>query len=102
MALNGMYRKNLFYFLQFKDKTFGTNVPKNFLPAIKKAFEESCQKGHLSGHKVVGVRFVLEDGAHHEVDSSDWAFIQATQFAFQDCYDDGTWYEHSNAFWARF
>lgn len=77
--------------VQFKDKTFGTNVPKNFIPAIKKAFEECCQKGHLSGHKVVGVRFVLEDGANHEVDSSDWAFMQATQFAFQDCYDDGKW-----------
>ena len=33
----------------------------------------------------------LVDGAHHEVDSSDWAFHQATEFAFQDCFDDGTW-----------
>ena len=48
------------FFFQFKDKTTGTNVPKNFIPAIKKAFEESCLKGHLSGHKVVGVRFVLQ------------------------------------------
>ncbi len=76
-------------------------MPKNFIPAIKKAFEECCQKGHLSGHKVVGVRFVLEDGANHEVDSSDWAFMQATQFAFQDCYDDGKWYDLSIAFMAR-
>ena len=42
---------------------------------------ESCQKGLLSGHKVVGVRMVLVDGMHHEVDSSDWAFHQATQTA---------------------
>ena len=34
---------------------------------------------------------LFQDGAHHEVDSSDWAFHQATQFAFADCFDDGTW-----------
>merc|ERR1712241_30270 len=70
--------------IEFLDKTVGTNVPKNFIPAIRKAFMESCQKGLLSGHKVVGVRFVLTDGAHHEVDSSDWAFHQATQAAFEE------------------
>merc|ERR1712008_406402 len=31
------------------------------------------------------------DGAHHEVDSSDWAFTQATQAAFEDVFEDGTW-----------
>ena len=34
---------------------------------------------------------VLTDGAHHEVDSSEWAFYQASQFAMSDCSDDGTW-----------
>ena len=45
----------------------------------------------LSGHRIVGVRMVLTDGAHHEVDSSEWAFYQASQFAMSDCSDDGTW-----------
>lgn len=77
--------------IEFVDKTVGTNIPKNFIPSVRKAFVESCEKGLLSGHKVVGVRMVLLDGAHHEVDSSDWAFYQATQFAFQDCYELGNW-----------
>lgn len=77
--------------IEFIDKTVGTNVPKNFIPAIRKSFEQSCKKGHLSGHRVVGLRMTLVDGAHHEVDSSDWAFHQATEFAFQECYEDGTW-----------
>lgn len=77
--------------VEFVDKTVGTNIPKNFVPSIRKAFMDSCEKGLLSGHKVVGVRMVLQDGANHEVDSSDWAFYQATQFAFQDCYDLGSW-----------
>ena len=77
--------------VEFQDKTVGTNVPKNFIPAIKKSFLENCQKGFLSGNKVVGVKFIITDGAHHEVDSSDWAFHQATTFAIQDCYEAGTW-----------
>ena len=77
--------------VEFIDKTVGTNIPKNYIPAIKKAFLQSCEKGFLSGNKVVGVRMVLVDGAHHEVDSSDWAFTQATCFAFEECYEDGTW-----------
>lgn len=77
--------------VEFADKTVGTNVPKNFIPAIKKAFLQCCEKGFLSGHKVVGVKMVLCDGAHHEVDSSDWAFHQAACAAFEECYEDGTW-----------
>jgi elongation factor G len=69
----------------------GTNIPKNYIPAIRKAFIECCQKGLMSGHKVVGLRMTLVDGAHHEVDSSDWAFTQATQAAFEDVFEDGTW-----------
>lgn len=77
--------------VEFSDKTVGTNVPKNFVPGVRKGFTDYCEKGDLSGNRIVGVRFVLEDGAHHEVDSSDWAFYQAAQFAMSDCFEDGTW-----------
>ena len=30
--------------------------------------------GPLTGHKIVGVRMVLEDGASHAVDSNEHAF----------------------------
>ncbi len=61
------------------------------VPGVKKGFLNSCEKGLLSGHRVVGVRMVLTDGASHEVDSSEWAFYQASEFAFQQAYEDGTW-----------
>ena len=77
--------------VEFQDKTVGTNVPKNFIPGIKKGFLDICEKGTLTGHRIVGVRMVLLDGAHHEVDSSEWAFYQATQFAMSDCSEDGVW-----------
>ena len=34
---------------------------------------------------------ILVDGAHHVVDSSEWAFYQAAQFAMGDCSADGVW-----------
>lgn len=40
-------------------------------------FKEACEKGPLTGHKISGVRFVLEDGAHHMVDSNELSFIRA-------------------------
>ena len=37
----------------------------------------SSPLGLLTGHKIVGVRMVLEDGVSHAVDSSELAFRQA-------------------------
>jgi len=42
-----------------------------------------CEKGALTGHKISGVRFRLQDGAHHIVDSNEIAFILAAQGAIK-------------------
>ena len=42
-------------------------------------FLGGCEKGGLAGQMCTGVRFVLKDGQHHAVDSSDWAFQQAAE-----------------------
>ncbi|XP_076435793.1 elongation factor G, mitochondrial-like [Babylonia areolata] len=76
----------------FSDETTGTNIPKNFIPAIEKGFRKACEKGLLSGHKVAGVKFVLEDGAHHPVDSSELAFMTASEFAVRQVFEVGAWH----------
>ncbi|KAG8173172.1 hypothetical protein JTE90_025230, partial [Oedothorax gibbosus] len=68
----------------FTDATTGTNIPKQFIPAIEKGFRQMCEKGSLSGHKISGVQFVLIDGAHHIVDSNDIAFMSAAWGAVQE------------------
>uniref|UniRef100_H2ZAD4 Elongation factor G, mitochondrial n=1 Tax=Ciona savignyi TaxID=51511 RepID=H2ZAD4_CIOSA len=74
--------------LEFLDKTVGTNVPRNYMSAIKKGFlEDCCDKGPLVGARVMGVRFVVEDGASHMVDSSDIAFRLAAQGAAAQAFE---------------
>jgi len=66
----------------FEDKTGGENIPNEYIPAIEKAFHEACKRGPLTGSPVIGVKFVLEDGQTHPVDSSSLAFGIATKYAF--------------------
>lgn len=71
---------------EFEDQTVGMNVPSQYIPSVEKGFLEGCDKGTLAGQKVTGVRFVLEDGGAHAVDSSDIAFRLAGLGAFRDAY----------------
>ncbi|XP_026487492.2 elongation factor G, mitochondrial [Vanessa tameamea] len=77
--------------LEFIDETIGTNVPKQFIPGVERGFIDTCQKGYLSGHKISGVKFRLQDGAHHIVDSSELAFFLAAKGAVKEVFDDGAW-----------
>lgn len=77
--------------LDFVDETSGPNVPKQFIPGIIKGFKMMAEKGLYSGHRISGVRMRLLDGAHHAVDSSELAFILATQNAIKQAYEEGVW-----------
>lgn len=75
----------------FQDATVGTNVPKQFVPGIEKGFRLMCEKGSLTGHKVAGIKIILQDGAHHIVDSSEYAFQLAGQGAIRQVFENGVW-----------
>lgn len=70
----------------FQNELIGTAISDSFFPAIKKGFEDSLKRGALTNHPVTGVRFVLEDGAMHAVDSSELAFRTAAQGAFREAF----------------
>ena len=48
--------------VEFHDETTGTNIPDNFIPAIKKGFYKTLEKGCLTGNKITGISFHLKDG----------------------------------------
>jgi elongation factor G len=68
----------------FEDALVGTNVPRNFLPAIEKGLLEGMARGVLAGAPVTNTKVTIYDGSHHEVDSSEIAFKIAAGRAFTD------------------
>ena len=68
----------------FENSVVGGNIPSGYIPACEKGFNDALEKGSLAGYPVCGVRFVLEDGASHSVDSSELAFRIATIAAFRE------------------
>lgn len=70
--------------LLFVDNVTGGRIPKNFIPAIGKGFEEMLVKGPLAEYPVVGIRVDLDDGTYHDVDSSDMAFKLTARECFRE------------------
>jgi elongation factor G len=73
--------------LEFENKIIGTVIPSEYIPAIEKGFREYCEKSQLTGHAIEGIRFVLEDGKAHMVDSNEIAFRLAAAGAIRQAYD---------------
>lgn len=70
--------------LEFSDETVGTNVPKQFIPGVRRGFLHMAEKGLLAGQKLSGLKMRLLDGGHHIVDSSEHAFFLAAQGALKE------------------
>ncbi|KAJ5222506.1 Elongation factor G [Penicillium citrinum] len=71
---------------KFEEQIVGGSISEKFLYACEKGFNLSCEKGPLIGHKVLGTRMVVNDGATHMTDSSEMAFKNATQQAFRKAF----------------
>jgi elongation factor G len=74
--------------IEFISKLTGNELPPNYVPSILKGFQTSTSKGLLTGHPLIHMRVVLEDGQAHDVDSSDQAFQAAAAGAFEEFYRD--------------
>jgi elongation factor G len=72
---------------EFVNDTFGGSIPKEFIPACEKGFLEAIKEGTLIGFPIVGVRAVVTDGQHHEVDSNEISFKTAALMGFREAYE---------------
>ena len=68
---------------EFESKVTGGNVPREYWPAIEKAFKVMMDNGVLAGFPVLDVKITLMDGSYHAVDSSAMAFELAAKGAFR-------------------
>jgi elongation factor G len=71
---------------EFENEVRGGNIPTEFIPSVEKGVRASLTKGRLIGFPITGVKFVLQDGQSHNVDSSDVAFQIAGRKAFREVY----------------
>jgi elongation factor G len=69
---------------EFADKVTGGRVPKEYIPAVGMGVEQAMSTGVLAGFPVVDVKVTLNDGAYHEVDSSEMAFRTAGSMGFKE------------------
>jgi len=69
---------------EFASEVVGGNVPKEYVPGVKKGVESVMGAGPVIGFPIVDVKFVLTDGAYHDVDSSVLAFEIAGRAGFKE------------------
>ncbi len=69
--------------IEFVNMIKGGNIPKEYIPAVRKGFEMTMKKGLLAGYPMVDIKFTLIDGSFHPVDSSEMAFRTCTELALK-------------------
>ena len=69
---------------EFVDKVSGGRIPKEYIPAVNAGIQAAMTSGVLAGFQVLGMKVTLNDGKHHDVDSSEMAFKIAAQAWFRE------------------
>ncbi|CAN5173468.1 elongation factor G [soil metagenome] len=69
---------------EFVNDVSGGRIPREYIPSVDAGAQDAMQFGVLAGYPMVDVRVILNDGAYHDVDSSELAFKLAGTQAFKE------------------
>ena len=69
---------------EFVNAVTGGRIPKEYIPAVDDGIQDAMQFGVLAGYPVEDVKVTLQDGAYHDVDSSELAFRIAGSMVFKE------------------
>jgi elongation factor G len=69
---------------EFVNNVSGGRIPREYIPSVDQGAQEAMEFGVLAGYPMVDVKMTLEDGAYHDVDSSELAFKIAGIAAFKE------------------
>lgn len=70
--------------MQFINDIFGGSIPREFIPAIQKGFEQSMTTGVLANYPVESMKVRLFDGSYHQVDSDSMSFELCAKGGFRE------------------
>jgi len=76
--------------LTFESVVVGGNVPREYIPGVRKGVAGAMNGGIVAGYPVIDVKATLLDGDHHEVDSSVMAFELAARAAAREALGQGS------------
>jgi len=68
----------------FENKVTGGRIPREYIPSVDAGCQEAMENGVLAGYPMVDIEVTLQDGAYHDVDSSELAFKIAGSMAFKE------------------
>src|ERR1700759_885457 len=69
---------------QFVNNIFGGSIPREFVPAISKGFENSMGTGVLAAYPVESMKVRIFDGSFHAVDSDSMSFELCAKGGFRE------------------
>jgi elongation factor G len=69
---------------EFVNAVTGGRIPKEYIPAVDNGIQDAMQFGVLAGYAVEDIKVTLQDGAYHDVDSSELAFKIAGSMVFKE------------------
>jgi elongation factor G len=70
--------------MQFVNDIFGGSIPREFIPAIQKGFEQSMSTGVLANYPVESMKVRIHDGSFHQVDSDSMSFELCAKAGFRE------------------
>jgi len=69
---------------EFVNGVTGGRIPREYIPSVDAGCQDAMGYGILAGYPMVDVKVTLQDGAYHDVDSSELAFKIAGSMAFKE------------------
>ncbi len=69
---------------QFVNDIFGGSIPREFIPAIQKGFEQAMNTGVLASYPVENMKVRIFDGSFHQVDSDSMSFELCARQGFRE------------------
>ncbi|MBI1376984.1 MAG: elongation factor G [Frankiales bacterium] len=69
---------------EFVNAVTGGRIPREYIPSVDAGCQEAMENGVLAGYPMVDIKVTLQDGAYHDVDSSELAFKIAGSMAFKE------------------